>query len=111
MELREQVLQVLEGLRQEKKIASNQEAAVVIYCDNEETIGILNDFGLSEFASLCIVSEVVLQKDAHKTLIAADKSSHIKCQRCWNFWPSVGANTNYPDLCERCAELVQKVRA
>jgi isoleucyl-tRNA synthetase len=110
MELREQVLQVLEGLRQEKKIASNQEAVVTIYCNNEDIIGLLNDFGLNEFASLCIVSEVNLQKDADKTLIVADKSSNLKCQRCWNFWPSVGSDTEHPDLCERCVEVVQKVR-
>ncbi|MHC4256563.1 MAG: zinc finger domain-containing protein [Planctomycetota bacterium] len=51
-----------------------------------------------------------LQKDTEKTLIAADKSNHSKCQRCWNFWPSVSSNTDYPDLCERCVEIVQKTR-
>ena len=108
MGLRDEVLRVLEGLRQEKKIASNQQASVTIYC-NEQDAGILNEFGLEQFAALCIVSEVKLQKGSPETTISAEKSSHQKCQRCWNYWPSVGADTKHPDLCERCVEVVRSL--
>jgi len=30
----------------------------------------------------------------------------VKCQRCWNYWPSVGADSEYDDLCRRCVEVV-----
>jgi isoleucyl-tRNA synthetase len=105
MGLRDEVLRVLEGLRREKKIASNQEASVTINC-GEETEALLNEFGLEHFAALCIVSEVKLQKSADATTVAAQKSEHSKCQRCWNYWPSVGKNSEHADLCERCAEVV-----
>jgi len=117
MELRDEVLRVLEGLRKEKKIASNQQACVNIYCEDEELAGILNEFGLEQFAALCIVSEVQLpvvarpgrdsQKAAGETTVAAQKSSHQKCQRCWNYWPSVGSDSEHPDLCERCIKVVR----
>ena len=106
MGLRDEVLRVLEGLRQEKKIASNQEASVTINCDDEDA-GVLNELGLEQFAALCIVSEVKLQKDTGEMTVAAQKSSSKKCQRCWNYWPSVGAESNHPDLCNRCISIVR----
>jgi len=107
MDLRDEVLRVLEGLRQEKKIASNQEACVNIYCADEELVGLLEEFGLEQFAALCIVSEVKLQKATDETTVTAEKSSYSKCQRCWNYWPSVGVNNDHPDLCKRCVEVVR----
>jgi isoleucyl-tRNA synthetase len=105
MELRDEVLRVLEGLRREKKIASNQQACVTICC-NEEDASLLNEFGLEQFAALCIVSEVKLQKNSGETTVAAQKSESEKCQRCWNYWPSVGSDSEHPDLCKRCIEVV-----
>jgi isoleucyl-tRNA synthetase len=105
--LRDEVLRVLEGLRKEKKIASNQEAHVNVYCSDEELARLLDEFGLEQFAAFCIVSEVKLQKADGQTRVMAEKSSYNKCQRCWNYWPSVGTNSDYPDLCKRCAEVVK----
>jgi isoleucyl-tRNA synthetase len=105
MALRDEVLRVLEGLRQEKKIASNQQACVTINCDDEDA-EVLNKLGLEQFAALCIVSEVKLQKAVGETIVAAQKSEYKKCQRCWNYWPSVGADSKHPDLCKRCIKVV-----
>jgi len=105
MRLRDEVLRVLEGLRRDKNIASNQEASVTINCDGQ-TAELLNGFGLEQFAALCIVSEVKCQQSGGGTSVEAHKSEHKKCQRCWNYWPSVGGNGEYPDLCERCAGVV-----
>jgi isoleucyl-tRNA synthetase len=120
MALRDQVLQGTEIERQNRKIASNQEAKVLIYSDDDELISLIDDFGVEAFASLCIVSEVRLQnypdemrKDNEETkritgvavippLCVASKSQNRKCQRCWNYSPSVGQDSEYPDLCERC---------
>jgi isoleucyl-tRNA synthetase len=106
MKLRDEVLRVLEGLRQEQKIASNQQASVSIECNDEELIGLINDFGVDAFAALCIVSEVKLQ-NASELKVTAQKSDNPKCERCWNYLPSVGADTEYEDLCRRCAEVVK----
>ena len=108
MTLRDEVLRALEGLRQEQKITSNQQACVTVYCRDEELVALLNRFGLGQFAALCIVSEVKLQKDAAETKVVAQKSSCQKCQRCWNYWPTVGADKKYPDLCQRCVKVVSK---
>ncbi|MBN1795934.1 MAG: isoleucine--tRNA ligase [Sedimentisphaerales bacterium] len=106
MSLRDDVLRVLEGLRQQKTINSNQEAGVQISTSDMELLKLVDDFGIEQFAALCIVSEVKAEKAQGETKIEASKSNHKKCDRCWNFWPSVGQNPDHPNLCSRCAEIV-----
>jgi isoleucyl-tRNA synthetase len=106
MSLRDEALRVLEGLRRDKIIASNQEASITMHCTSEDAAA-LKEFGLDQFAALCIVSEVKLEKGAEQTTVTAQKSPHQKCQRCWNYWPSVGTDPEYPDICERCASVVR----
>jgi isoleucyl-tRNA synthetase len=108
MGLRDEALRVLEGLRRDKVIASNQEASITMHCTPDDAAA-LQEFGLKQFAALCIVSEVHLEQDAAQTTVTAQKSPHAKCQRCWNYWPSVGTDTEYPDICERCAAVVERL--
>jgi isoleucyl-tRNA synthetase len=106
MSLRDEVLKALEGLRKDKVIASNQEASVTLQCDPEDAAA-LKKFGLAQFAALCIVSEIKLEEGAAQTTVTATKSPHAKCQRCWNYWPSVGKD-EHPEICDRCAAVVTK---
>ena len=50
MGLRDEVLRVLEGLRKDKIIASNQEASITMRCTAEDAAA-LKEFGLAQFAS------------------------------------------------------------
>jgi isoleucyl-tRNA synthetase len=109
MSLRDEVLRALEGLRRDKNIASNLGASVTMHCTDADA-ATLKEFGLDSFAALCIVSEVKLEEGAAQTTVTTAKSSHSKCQRCWNYWPSVGADSRYPDLCERCASVVRSIQ-
>ena len=109
MDLRNKVLGVLEPLRKDKIIGSNQESSVTIRCDADSADAI-EKFGVKNFAALCIVSEVKLEKGATETTVSAEKSTHQKCQRCWNYWPSVGADSKYPDLCERCVSVIEQTK-
>ncbi len=106
MQLRDEALRVLEDLRQTKEIASNQQACVRLNCTQADAAAI-RDFGLDSFAALCIVSEVRLEDDCEETTVSAEKSEHAKCERCWNYRPSVGTDADHPDLCDRCAEVVR----
>jgi isoleucyl-tRNA synthetase len=105
MSLRDDVLRTLEGLRQDQIIASNQEASVDIVSDDDELIEIVNDFGADTLAALCIVSEVKIEKGAEPK-VTAQKSTHTKCERCWNYVATVGNDDNLNDLCERCVSVV-----
>ncbi len=108
MSLRDKVLAVLEPLRRDKIIGSNQESTVTIRCDADST-AVIEQFGLKNFTALCIVSEVKLEKGAAETTVSAQKNTHQKCQRCWNYWPSVGADDEYSDLCERCVKVIRNI--
>ncbi|MBL7214384.1 MAG: isoleucine--tRNA ligase [Phycisphaerae bacterium] len=105
MTLRDEVLKVLEGLRAEQVIRSNQEASVQIEIDDDELLAIVNEMGVETFASICIVSEVSIQ-NGDQLKVTAQKCAHTKCERCWNYWPSVGQNPDKPDLCSRCRKVV-----
>ena len=109
MKLRDEVLKELEGLRQKQAIASNQESSVTISTDDGDLINTVEQFGIKNFAALCIVSEIKLDKGKSPKLVTAEKSPHKKCQRCWNYWHSVGQNTDNPDLCSRCVEVVKSL--
>ena len=109
MALRDEVLRVLEPLRKEQIIGSNQEAWVQITLEDESLFALLEELGVSTFAALCIVSGVTLDKGPVRK-ITADKSPYPKCQRCWNFWPSVGEDPHFSDLCSRCAAVVGALR-
>ncbi len=109
MSLRDEALRVLEGLRRDKVIASNQEASITMHCTPEDAAA-LKEFGLDRFAALCIVSEVQLEEGVEQTTVTAQKSPYPKCQRCWNYWPSVGKDAEYPDICERCASVVRRTQ-
>jgi isoleucyl-tRNA synthetase len=106
MMLRDNVLRSLESLRQQQTIASNQEAAVTISTDDKELIAALNSLGIEQFAALCIVSTITLKIGEGGEEVTAAKSTYAKCQRCWNYWPSVGTDPNHPDLCTRCIDVV-----
>jgi isoleucyl-tRNA synthetase len=103
--LRDSILRCLEDLRQTKAIASNQEASVTVQC-NQETADLLNAFGTEQVAALCIVSHIKVVTGHDALEISATKSLDQKCQRCWNYTPSVGTHESHPDLCDRCHSVV-----
>ena len=107
--LREQVLVSLEGPTEEQADRQRQEAKIRITTSRPDRW--LPDRDL--LATLCIVSEVEIVADpsaTHET-VEADRSSYSKCERCWNYRPSVGQNAEYPTLCDRCVRVVTELNA
>jgi isoleucyl-tRNA synthetase len=96
IQLREQVLVALEGLRKGKTIGSAQEAKVRITTGRPERW--LPDREL--LATLCIVSEVEIVGDPAATAetVQAERSPHAKCERCWNYRPGVSPTPETPRL-------------
>ena len=107
--LREQVLVALEGLRKNKQIGSAQEAKVRITTNRPDHWLPMRQL----LATLCIVSEVEIVADpaAATEPVAAERSPHAKCERCWNYRPTVGQSAEHPTLCERCVRVVGELNA
>jgi isoleucyl-tRNA synthetase len=107
--LREQVLVALEGLRRDKVIGSAQEARVRITTARPERWQPDREL----LATLCIVSEVEIATDPAATgeVVQAERSTYAKCERCWNYRPSVGQDAGHPTLCDRCVRVINEMGA
>ncbi len=102
--LREQVLRALEGLRKSKQIGSAQEARVRIASNRSHRLMAEKEL----LATICNISEVefVVDPAAAVEAIVAERSPYAKCERCWNYRPTVGQTADHPTLCDRCARVV-----
>ncbi|RMH04455.1 MAG: isoleucine--tRNA ligase [Nitrospirae bacterium] len=116
--LRSLVLGALEHQRRQKCIGSSLEAKVILSA-RPERLPFLQAYE-SDLPTIFIVSQVViqpttaLQAEAHLAMdptlgVAVDvtKADGQKCERCWNYRPSVGATVEHPTLCDRCVEAVR----
>nr|WP_237170917.1 class I tRNA ligase family protein [Paludisphaera borealis] len=110
LEARDAVLKSLEALRKDKTIGSAQEASVVISAAEADLP--LLEAHRDLLATLCIVSELDVKAAStpapggERFQVAAVRSPHGKCERCWNYRSTVGQNTEHPTLCERCARVI-----
>jgi len=108
--IRASTLFALEEKRKEKKIGSPLEAKIILTpnCDdNHKFLKSLED----ELPSIFIVSQIEV-KETNSSLksdynIEVERAEGDKCQRCWNFSPTVGRDALHKDLCERCAGAIK----
>jgi isoleucyl-tRNA synthetase len=111
--VRGEVAKVLEALRRDKKIGHSLDAGVTLYAE-PELHEFLNSYR-NDLAFIFIVSSVEVAKetdapadapvsDSVKGLrIAAGPAKGEKCGRCWMYSETVGAVTDHPGICKRCA--------
>jgi len=109
------VTAALELKRAEKTIGSSLQAAVTIYA-GEEYRGALAGVDLAE---LCIVSNAMLifgaapadaftLADVPNVAVVVGPAPGDKCQRCWRVLPEVGHHPGHDDLCDRCADALDR---
>jgi len=128
LEVRTLVLRATEQLRKSKRIGSNQEGAVEILTDSTDlakrleqylelltTISIVSEIQVKRVESLAGSSEseelARVEDQERHLVILARKSTHPKCERCWNLRPTVGQSANHPGLCERCAKVIAEAES
>ncbi len=116
MELREEVNKALEAARGAKAIGSSLEARVTVEAREE----IIQSLKLVEdLEDLFIVSELNLTPITQLNPsvegetppwggVTISKASGTKCPRCWVWRQDVGTDTRYPDVCVRCASVLNE---
>ena len=113
--LRSDVSKVLEQARAAKTIGHSLDARVELYAEGE--LRDLLDSAATELASLFIVSQVSvsdqpIEGHAGEKLpglrIRVTKAAGEKCSRCWNYATTIGADTDHPQICGRCAQALQQ---
>ena len=107
LEVREHVTKALETARGEKVINKSQEAVVELVVP-QSIREVLSQYHKEVLEEIFIVAEIRFVSGEE---LAADisRSDLEKCPRCWNF-RVLGQNTQHPDLCERCAQVLQDTK-
>ncbi len=103
--IRDEVNKALEIQRANKTIGSSLEAMIVLGAGKDDR-ALLERYRQS-LNELFIVSQVELQDSADALSVEVHRAHGQKCERCWNYSDSVGADAAYPTLCGRCVEAIR----
>ena len=111
IEVRKEVLKQIEALRSEKTIGHPLEAVVDLYAGGE--MYSLLEKNKEELAPIFVVSNVNLieqdvASDEKPFEVKVSKSKDNKCERCWKYLDSVGADDSHPTICDRCVSVIKK---
>lgn len=114
-ELRRVVTGALEIERREKRIGASLQAEPAVYVEDGGYITALNGIDLPEI-SITSAARVIegpapqvgfRLDDVPGITVVSGLAEGTKCERCWQVLDSVGAVSNYTDLCPRCADTVR----
>lgn len=119
MRFRSEVLNILEKARNEKRIGSNLESCVKVFCTSQRLVHIFSQVDLSE---LLVVSQVELTycdaidgdqsfiriESVDDTFVNVDRAQGKKCSRCWKITQDVGSDLDYPDVTLRDAQALRE---
>jgi isoleucyl-tRNA synthetase len=115
VDLRQRVLAEIEPLRTAKKIGSSLQAKVVLSATAADLAWLRPYAG--DLPMLFIVSEVELRAEppgadtqAGAPRISIERSSGVKCERCWRYVPGVSTDPEWAGLCDRCHGVLAGAR-
>ena len=116
MKLRDEVLKALEEAPNEKIIGKSLEAKVTLYVKDEvkklldsinENIGqifIVSGFEVAGHYDDAPDNALKLERSA----IVVTEAEGERCERCWVIKTDVGTSEKHPELCTRCATIVEE---
>ncbi|MEC5343965.1 isoleucine--tRNA ligase [Brenneria populi] len=115
LKVRGEVNKVIEQARNDKRIGGSLEASVTLYADAALADKLNQLHQELHFALLTSKARVESYEnapaDAQSTelpglKIALSKAEGHKCPRCWHYESDIGADSEHPDICGRCATNV-----
>ncbi len=106
-DLRAEVMKQMEDARLQKQIRHSYEAAVTIKTRGAKAALLTahQDF----LPTFLVVSEVKLEEagaTGPELTITVTPATGKKCERCWRILATVGQREDHPQLCARCADVV-----
>lgn len=119
LQIRSEVLKPLENARKKGELGSSLEAKVTIKPPPQHE-NLLHNY-LKELPALFIVSQVDLatktsgsrfwrSEELPELEVRIDRAKGEKCMRCWNYSETVGSLKEWPDLCDRCFNVVKGIQ-
>ena len=108
---KEIVAKALEKARAEKVIGLSLEAKVILYAEAEEYDFIKDKVELLK--EICMVSGLEISENRRNQDeevaigVEIQKADGEKCDRCWKYSTTVGADKSNPTLCHDCIEALK----
>jgi isoleucyl-tRNA synthetase len=109
-EVRRQATRLLEERRAAKQIGNSLEAEIGIRASGA-TLELLREVGGRALADLFIVSGVEVEEGRGPLAVTTSRSEAAKCPRCWRYGHGIGEDARRPELCARCAGVVEDLVA
>ena len=106
MSARDEVLKVLEGARKDKQLGTGLEALIELSVPAADLE--LFQSCREQLPALFIVSQVAV-KAGERLEAVVKPAPGSKCERCWNYLPSVGEDARYPTVCARCSKVLETI--
>lgn len=100
--LRGVIGQAIEKARQDKSIGNALEATVTLHCDER----LATAYPREELEEFFILSDLKLEPASESSAVVT-RTPNEKCARCWRHRPAVGTIAAHPDLCDRCAAVIE----
>jgi isoleucyl-tRNA synthetase len=118
-DVRRVVTGALELERAAKKIGSSLEASPLVYVSDKAIFNTLFDVDLAE---VCITSNAMVTNedapadafrlpDVPGVAVVVELAAGTKCARSWKILPTVGEDTEYPDVSPRDAQALREWKA
>ena len=110
MKLKDEVAKKLEVARANKELGLSLEAKVTLFCEGDEYEFLKGKEELLK--EIFIVSDVELSENRRNedsevpVGVKVERAEGEKCERCWMYSKTVGKNSTYPTLCERCIKNI-----
>ena len=117
--IRNEVAKPLEEARRSKAIGHSLDAWVKLYAGGE-TLELLKQVQ-EMLPNIFIVSKVTLEDEANapEAIFTSDSVDALKvqvatapgqkCERCWIYSEEIGSDPKHPDLCPRCAQVMNEI--
>jgi isoleucyl-tRNA synthetase len=108
--MREPVLKALEEIRQSGAIGNSLEAKIRIRASEDNAATLLRHKDDLRYIFIVSQAEVSVDASAKDGLeVEVAKADGTKCERCWNYSPTVGDDAEFTTLCERCIPVVKEM--
>ena len=118
LKVRGEINRGLEEARKEKRLATAQEAAVILGAAGElydklkvqaaelQTLAQVAEFTVEPVEALAGAGMVSTEIPGLVVLVR--KAAGEKCVRCWFHYPGVGEDPNHPQVCARCRQVLEE---
>jgi isoleucyl-tRNA synthetase len=118
LKVRGEINRGLEEARKEKRLATAQEAAVILGAAGElydklqlqktelQTLAQVAEFTVEPIKALAGFGMV--STEIPDLVVLVRKASGDKCVRCWFHYPGVGEDPNHPQVCARCRQVLEE---